>query len=79
MATTGRRPPPGEFRLSIPPAYLKAFSGEPRLLLKDIPGLLILDARTLTRNPELLKELLADERFSRGFDIVAVPKGVARG
>ena len=66
----------GGIRFSIPPALLKMFSGQPRLILKPFPGLLILDARTLFENPELTQQLLGDEKFRAGYDIVAVPKGI---
>lgn len=64
----------GELRFRIPKVLLRAFTEEPRIVLKYRPeGIWPVDPGVLLETG-ILDELARDEEFLKNFEIVVMPK-----
>lgn len=64
----------GDSRFTIPPALLKVFSQEPRVVFKDRPdGIWPVDPIMLQK-ADWLQKLAADKEFNAKFEIVIMPR-----
>jgi hypothetical protein len=61
-----------ERQVTIPKAFLEAFTQEPRIVLPPFPGLWPVDMRLL--RSDFLEQMINDEEFNARFQVMIVPK-----